>query len=200
MAEAYPLMSDLASGKKNILLTGRPGVGKTTVIAEVLRGLKGVSASGFYTREIRPARVREGFEAITLGGQRAILAHVKSHSRYRVSKYGVELPEFEAAIVPAIEPELTEARVIVIDEIGKMECFSAKFREAVVRALDSDRVVLGTIGLGGDRFIRSLKGRDDVLLVRVTERNREALVERLRRALSEHLSAVGEASQPVPCR
>lgn len=191
-------MNNLGSGKKNILLTGRPGVGKTTVITEVLRGLKGVSASGFYTREIRPGRTREGFEAITLGGRRAILAHVRSRSRYRVSKYGVELEEFEAAIVPAIEPAPTEARVIVIDEIGKMECFSARFREAVVRALDSDKVVLGTIGLGGDKFIRTLKEREDVLLLEVTEQNRDALVKDLKWTLTEHLGTVGEGARLAP--
>jgi len=191
-------MSGQASGKKNILLTGRPGIGKTTVIAEVLRGLKGVSASGFYTREIRPARTREGFEAITLEDKRAVLAHIKSPSQHRVSKYGVELAEFEATIVPAIEPALTEAEVIVIDEIGKMECFSAKFREAVVRALDSDKVVLGTIGLGGDKFIRALKERDDVLLMKVTEGNRDDLVRSLRRALSERLDAMGKANHLRP--
>ncbi len=187
-------MSAIAAGKKNILLTGRPGVGKTTVIAEVLRGLKRVSTSGFYTREIRPARIREGFEAITLEGKRAMLAHVKSASPYRVSKYGVELAEFEAIVVPAIEPALTEAEVIIIDEIGKMECFSAKFREAVVRALDSDKVVLGTIGLGGDKFIQALRERDDVLLIKVTEGIRESLARSLKQALTERLGAMGEAN------
>lgn len=174
---------------KNILLTGRPGVGKTTVIMRALEMMPDIRATGFYTRELRGPKGRAGFEAITLDGRRRILAHVNFKGPHRVSKYGVDVAGFEGEIVPAIDPTLhPEAQLIVIDEVGKMECFSPKFRETVVRALDSGKAVLGTIGVRGGGFIQSLKRRDDVEVIEVTRGNRDRLPERLARALSAHMN------------
>lgn len=159
----------------NLLLTGRPGVGKTTVIKRVLEALK-VPATGFYTREIRGPRGRLGFEAITLDGRRCTLAHVNFKSFYRVSKYGVDVSTFEETIVPSIDPDLhPHAALIVIDEIGKMECFSDRFCKTVIRALDSSKPVLGTITLGGNAFIEGIKRRSDVEIILVTLENRDRL-------------------------
>lgn len=159
----------------NLLLTGKPGIGKTTVIKRVLEALK-VPATGFYTREIRGPQGRLGFEAVTLEGKRCLLAHVDFKSPYRVSKYGVDVSTFEQVIVPSIDPALhPEAALIVIDEIGKMECFSSRFCEAVLRALDSGKPVLGTITMGGGPFIESVKRRPDVEILTVTLTNRENL-------------------------
>lgn len=168
------------------MLTGRPGVGKTTVIMRVLELLPSVRATGFYTRELRGPKGRLGFEAVTLDGGRQTLAHVDFQGPRRVSKYGVDVAGFEEAIVPSIDPVLhPDAQLIVVDEIGKMECFSPKFRETVVRALDSDVPVLGTIGLRGDAFIQSLKRRDDVKVVEVSWSNRDRLPETLVKMLSK---------------
>jgi len=165
--------------KKNLLLTGRPGIGKTTVIMKTLKMLD-VPASGFYTRELRGPRGRLGFEAVTLDGKRQTLAHINFRSRYRVSKYGVDVSGFEEAIVPSIDPPLNpEAELIIIDEIGKMECFSPHFREAVLRALDSNKPVLGTIAIRGDTFIESIKHRNDVEVIEVTASNRNELPYRI---------------------
>jgi nucleoside-triphosphatase len=70
-------------------------------------------------------------------------------------------------------------RLVVIDEIGKMECFSQAFRKAVVRVLDADTAVLATIALRGNRFIEELKSRDDVEVIEITPANRDHLAEQL---------------------
>ena len=159
----------------NLFLTGAPGVGKTTVIMRVLERLA-LKATGFYTRELRGKRGRLGFEAVTLDGERCLLAHVEIKSRYRVSKYGVDVATFEAVIVPSIDPDLhPEAALIVIDEVGKMECFSRRFCETVLKALDSPVPVLGTIAMRGRGFIESVKARPDVEVIAVTRANRDAL-------------------------
>ncbi|RLC83158.1 MAG: AAA family ATPase [Chloroflexi bacterium] len=165
---------------KNLLLTGRPGIGKTTVIMRVLEALD-IEATGFYTREMRGPRGRLGFEAVTLDGRRCTLAHVNFRSPHRVGKYGVDVKTFEETIVPSIDPALhPEAGLIVIDEIGKMECFSPRFREAVLKALDSNKPVLGTIAIRGNPFIEGLKGRPDVEIVKVTYANRDGLPAEIR--------------------
>jgi len=162
----------------NLLLTGRPGVGKTTLVRRVLEELNDVAASGFYTAEIRSAGRRLGFRIITLDGQEAILAHVEIPGKRRVSRYGVDVATFERVALPGLAPG-PHTQLIVIDEIGKMECFSRPFRQAVLRDLEADTAVLATVALRGDRFIEGLKAREDVELVEVTPANREKLVREL---------------------
>ena len=58
-----------------LLLTGRPGVGKTTVVRRVVERLSRPTG-GFYTCELREGGRRTGFEIVTLDGQRATLSHV----------------------------------------------------------------------------------------------------------------------------
>lgn len=166
---------------KNLLLTGRPGVGKTTVIQRVLAMLsRDVRATGFYTQELRGPQGRLGFIAITLAGQQHTLAHVDFRDRHRVSRYGVDVTTFEAHVVPTIDPARhPDASLIVVDEIGKMECFSEVFRETVTRALDSPVPVLATIALKGNTFIQGIRSRKDVELIEVTVSNRDELPARL---------------------
>jgi nucleoside-triphosphatase len=162
----------------NLLLTGPPRVGKTTLVLRVLASLPPV-ACGFITRELRRDGERTGFTVETLAGETGVLAHVDVRTRYRVGRYRVDLAAFEALALPAIDPARASAPLIVIDEIGKMECFSARFRELVVAALESDRAVLATIALHGDRFIEGLKARPDVTLLPVTPHNRDGLADQV---------------------
>jgi len=137
-----------------------------------------VPATGFYTVEMRTGGRRLGFRIVTLDGREAILAHVETRSKHRVSRYGVDVAAFERVALPSMIPDLPTP-LLVIDEIGKMECYSQAFREAIVRALDADTPVLATIALRGDRFIEGLKAREDVDLVEITPANRDDLVKEL---------------------
>jgi nucleoside-triphosphatase len=151
-------------------------VGKTTLVLRVLAGLPSEAACGFVTRELRRDGQRVGFAVETLAGGSCVLAHVDFRSRYRVSRYRVDLFAFETLALPAIDPAQAPAPLIVIDEIGKMECSSARFRELVMAAIESDRGVLATIAVRGDRFIESLKVHPEVTLLSVTKQNRDELV------------------------
>jgi nucleoside-triphosphatase THEP1 len=162
----------------NLLLTGRPGVGKTTLVRRVLEQLPAVPASGFYTVEVRSQGRRVGFRAVTLDGQEALLAHVEIRSQHRVGRYGVDVAAFERIALPGLMPG-PHTRLIVIDEIGKMECFSRAFREAVLRALDAATPVLATVARRGNHFIQGLKAREDVTVIEITPANRDHLVEKL---------------------
>ncbi|MBU4310532.1 AAA family ATPase, partial [bacterium] len=107
----------------NILLTGRPGIGKTSILKEIIDTLK-INAGGFYTKEVREGETRKGFEIITLNGKRGILAHIDCRSPYRVSKYGVNIKDLEEIAAPAIAEALRNKECIIIDEIGRMELYS----------------------------------------------------------------------------
>ncbi len=149
------------------LLTGRPGTGKTSLVRQAVAELKG-KAGGFYTEEIRVQGTRLGFKLITLDGQEAVLAHVDFQSRYRVGKYGVDVDALERVGVPALAEAIRQRDVIVIDEIGRMELFSNRFREVVLEAIQSGKRVLGTIMLKPDPWADDIKRQPQVRLVEVT--------------------------------
>lgn len=76
---------------RNILfLTGRPGIGKTTVRRRIAAFLTGWRLAGFYTQEIRETGQRQEFRVVTFEGVQKIMAHSRIHSPCRVGKYGVD--------------------------------------------------------------------------------------------------------------
>ena len=162
------------------MLTGRPGVGKTTVIRAILARWE-ARAGGFTTEEIREGGRRTGFRLVTLDGAEGILARVNISSPYRVGKYGVDLHDLEEVGVVALNRAVRQPGVllVVVDEIGKMELFSSAFREAVERALDSPKLVLGTVMARSHPWVDAVKARPDVNLVEVTTLNRGTLPEQI---------------------
>ena len=165
--------------KRLVFVTGRPGVGKTSVLLRAVDGLKsrGHRVGGMISREVREGGVRMGFEIIDFStGQRGWLAHVKQLTGPQVSKYRVNLTDLNAIGVSSIVNALTTADVIIVDEIGPMELFSPAFREAVVQALESKKPVLGTIHFRvSDPLIDVIKKRDDAEILEVTYENRRNL-------------------------
>jgi nucleoside-triphosphatase len=157
--------------KRSLLLTGKPGTGKTALIKEALAGTK-VKGGGFYTEEIRTDGIRQGFRIVTLDDQEATLAHVRISSLYQVSKYRVDTDSLNRVGVSALRQALKESDLIVIDEIGKMELLSPQFREAVTLAINSGKKVLGTIMLNPHPFADEIKRHPEVETLLVTRDNR----------------------------
>ena len=170
--------------KKNIFLTGAPSSGKTTIIKKVIKALT-VPATGFYTEEERREGKRVGFVMHTLDGHKGYLAHQDTRSDLHIRRYGVSIENIESIAVPSIIP--VGAQIIMLDEIGKMECFSKVFRHAALKALDSPSIVIGTITLGGDEFITAVKTREDIEIFEVTPDNRDALPQVIVRKIEELL-------------
>jgi nucleoside-triphosphatase len=165
--------------KLNMLITGKPGVGKTTLVERLVEELRGsLRLAGFTTTEVRDtAGERVGFDIVAVGGRRSELARIGFSSPVRVGRYGVNLAAFEALALPELARR--NADLIVVDEIGKMECASGRFRRAVEDALDSAVSVLATLGISQVPFFQAIRERPDVEVVTLTERNRETLVAEL---------------------
>jgi nucleoside-triphosphatase len=164
--------------KRKILLTGRPGCGKTTLIKRVVKELA-LPAGGFYTEEMRERGGRVGFKIITLQGKEAVLAHVDFKTAQRVGKYGLDLSGLETIGVEALRTGMRTRRLVVVDEIGPMELRSRIFRDAVSEALDSGAPILATISARSFPFTNALKRRRDVTVIEVRASNREQLVAEL---------------------
>jgi len=160
----------------NLLITGVPGVGKTTFIIRLSEALKELHPTGFITQEIRESGTRVGFEIIGFDGSRRLLSHVDIRSRYRVGKYGVDIEGFEEYLA-SLDLEGTGKYPVIVDEIGKMECYSPLFRDMITRLLESDRLFIATIAKKGTPFIESVKKRQDIILFEITRENRDLLRE-----------------------
>ncbi len=168
--------------KQVYLLTGRPGTGKTSLIKQAIAGIES-RAGGFYTEEIRSQGVRQGFKLVTLDGRSATLAHIDIHSQYKVSKYGVDIDSLDRVGVSALDKAVQQCDLVVIDEIGKMELFSANFREAVLRVINSGKRLLGTIMLNPHPWADTIKLKPQVNLITVTRANHHQVLEELLRWL-----------------
>ena len=177
--------------QKNILITGLPGIGKTTAIKKLAEELKDLGPEGFYTAEIREGAGRQGFELIGLDGRRGLLCHVGIKSNYRVGRYGVALEDFEK-FLDALMLAGPKTQVVIIDEIGKMECLSRKFRAVVRGVLDSETPVIATVALNGAGFIAEVKNRADIKLLELTAGNRGTLPVEIAGYVREILKASGQ--------
>lgn len=155
--------------KKNILITGLPKSGKSTLLEKILS--KTQYKVGFLTKEILGDEGRLGFEMETSSGDEVILAHVNHKTPYQVSKYFVDIISLESMIPKVIE--FNNDDLLYLDEIGQMQLFSKKFEKLVEKYLNSENISLSTLSqVYRNDFTDSVRSRTDTILVELTENNR----------------------------
>ena len=170
--------------KRVCLITGPPRCGKTTLIRQVVREYSG-TASGFYTEEVREGGERTGFRLVTLDGREAVLSGVGISSPYRVGKYGVDIEALERLGVTALLQPPATCDLAVVDEIGKMEMLSLRFRETVTQLIDGGRRLLGTVLLHHHTWSDVLKARPEVKLIMLSRENFPRVLDEVRLWLKE---------------
>ncbi|UCC45070.1 MAG: 50S ribosome-binding GTPase [Candidatus Zixiibacteriota bacterium] len=158
----------------NILITAYPGVGKTTLIRRLMSDLSDYQPVGFFTQEIREGGVRVGFGLTSHDGRQHTLSHVSISGGPRVGKYGVDIAGFETFLT-GIDFFSPPGRLIMIDEIGKMECLSKQFQRLLPMILDSAHVVIASIALKGTGLISGVKQRSDVTVRELTRSGADKL-------------------------
>ncbi len=163
-----------------ILLTGKPGVGKSTILQKVKEEFDGI-IYGIISRELRDENgIRVGFEAVSKDGRSKVFAHKKDITSEFVvgGKYFVDLKAVDGFVVPEIEKGLKDENCLVfIDEIGRMQAFSEKFLHTVLDLLESKTNILATIVYDPETWSIEFKDHPNVVLVNVNESNRDLLPE-----------------------
>lgn len=160
-------------------LTGLPGSGKTSTLLKLIDMLEGEgkTVGGMITEPITEGGKRTGLQIVNrITGEKGRLAHISIESRYMFGKFGVDLTALESVGVRALEQAASEADIVVIDEVGKLEVESEPFVEAVKDVLDMDKPVLLTLHKKSrNPLLQDIRKRDDVRILEVTPINRNLL-------------------------
>ena len=169
-------MSDQTMGPRNLLLTGASGVGKSTLLREVGGRLNNGKIRGFFSEAMWEGNERKGWRLTTFDGDGGTLAHVDTHSRHKMGRYGVDTVLFDRLVESQLQLD-SEVVVYLVDEIGIIAPWSTKFVSAMDVLLDSSRKVIAIIRAKGDGYVRQVKDRADVEIWEITRENRELMLD-----------------------
>ncbi|MBI5075142.1 MAG: hypothetical protein HZB62_08280 [Nitrospirae bacterium] len=162
----------------NILITGLPGAGKTTLIKRLCIIFKEFNPVGFVTDEVMDEGSVAGFEVNNLYGDNKIFAHTKLKSKVSVGKYKVDIKGFETFLDQTFSRE-KKTGLYFIDEIGRAASESKKFGKIILSLLDAKKPVIASITDKGTGLISDIRKREDVRIFEVTEQNREIRLKEL---------------------
>jgi len=174
-------------------ITGMPSVGKTQALVKIIEFLEenGYKVEGMITEPIIEKKKRVGFYVVDWQTKdKDVFAHVDIDSKEKVGKYGVNVVALEKVGIPAIEKAITdpEIKIIVIDEIGKMEMMSERFCEVVIEAMDSDKPIIVTLHKKSrSPLLQDVRRRDDIRILEVTPVNRNLLPYKIQKIMEEKL-------------
>ncbi len=168
---------------RKIIVTGKPGSGKTTLVKRVAERIPG--ARGFVTEEMREGRRRVGFKIVSSDGSEAVLARAQARPGPREGKYAVDVEAFERIAVPLLRESGEKPGLIYIDEIGKMELLSESFAELVWAVIESCGPLLATMGEVAHPLTERIRRRPDVEIIELKVENRDRLAAELVRRLAE---------------
>lgn len=164
---------------KHLMIVGRPGIGKTTLLKRIARSLRTRRIDGFLTEELREHEQRMGFWLSPLDGRQVLLAHRRMEGGVRVGPYNVNMSVLDDVAVSVIRRGIARALVLLLDELGKMELASEHCRRAIQDAFDRGPSVVATAGVASIPFLDALKRRKDVELIPLSTANRDAVEEEL---------------------
>ncbi len=164
--------------KKNILITGTPGSGKTTLIRKLSEVFKEFNPTGFYTTGILEEGAQTGLLVASLYGDSRILAHVGLKSKYGVGRLRVDVKGFDTMLDNIFSKD-KKTGLYFVDEVGKVECLSRKFCKIIIEILNADKPVIASIPDKGTGIISEIKKRSDVELHEITLENQDLKLKEL---------------------
>jgi nucleoside-triphosphatase len=167
--------------RKNILITGLPKSGKSTLLARIISDIP--KKVGFVTNEVRVDGERRGFEIRTHRGEIAMLASVDFNAPHKVSKYAVDVKGLDA-MIPSVATFAPDD-LLYLDEIGQMELFSENFKNLVLQYLNAPNPCIATISsIYDDEFTRAIKSREDIVLMHISPESRDEKEKLIRKLLA----------------
>ena len=166
----------------NIFITGPPRSGKSTMVSQIIDEL-GLNTEGLKTPDIRKNGERKGFKLVDIKtGEEGILSHVDQQEGPKVSKYRVNMDDLQRFTELSLENISDDCDIVVIDEIGTMELYSDRFKQAVLKRLKDDAPVLAVLHR---HHIDKYEGYGEVL--ELTKSNYDILKIELKKKVKSYL-------------
>lgn len=157
-----------------IAVTGRPGIGKTTLCLKVYEALKSeMKISGFVTMEERERGVRTGFRLLDLVSKRSAQLARAGKGRVMVGKYEVLIENLEKFLR---DLDLS-GELVIIDEVGPMELKSERFVEFVEKLLSREKLLFTIHYRANHPLIEKIRGSFRVYVI--DEKNRDSVAEEI---------------------
>lgn len=157
----------------NIFLTGEKGIGKTTLINKILNHIN-CDIGGYTVKPIIEGNLKHFYiSSIEDISKKALMATGDTTKRKIVTIYEDSLNNFGAELINEC---IKTKDLIILDEIGFIESKCINFKNSVIKALNSNKTVIGVLKEFNGDFIKIIKERDDVILFVVNERNRDELL------------------------
>lgn len=169
----------------NLFLTGRIGVGKSTMLKKALDELN-IPAGGYVTQKIFDSYYIKHIAKSLYDNEEYII--VKSDTR---NKTKIGFPEsFENGMISILDKSLKFRDIVVLDELGCAENNIKSFTSKVFEILDSRKIAFGVLKDEECEFLNSIRNRDDVVIIRITEENRDYILGKIVYILKGFLKSI----------
>ena len=178
--------------KRVLLIPGSPGVGKTTVLFKTtdMLKVKGFTEGGMPSREVCSSRTRVGFEVLDMClGKTGCHAHTNQKHGPQAGKYDVNFADLDDVGTQAVRKSNKECDTAAVDEVGPMELFSEKSRNAAKDAVDSPKPVATIHWRTAVQIEKKIKAKQDAGIVVLAWENRDSLPPAISSKTMEYLAA-----------
>jgi nucleoside-triphosphatase THEP1 len=175
-----------------IYISGCAKSGKTTLVQNILPHL-GEKVCGFYTKEVLENGRRKGFAVITSEGKEKMFASKEIQDVNepmikppvpRVGKYYVNIDILDDMLKDTFAKRHKEC-VYLIDEIGKMELLSDRFRRIIDGLISKNVNLIATIGKIDKKLKRKISAGEDKKTFHLNPANREDIKKKIEEIVKE---------------
>lgn len=180
MAFADHRLQEVRSGRtccKLIVLTGEIGSGKTQVLEKIIHALQkeGIKVGGFYQKRILEKAETIGYDFIEVGTDRQVeFLRKNGNSSHQVGKYKINTEVFPIGQEILIN---STQKVVVVDEIGKMENNGEGWAEAFENLLQhSHSLVIASFRKGFFTELLKRFGQEDAVVFDLDTENPDSII------------------------
>lgn len=158
----------------NIFLTGPVGVGKSTILYNALKELD-VSLGGYITQRVYQKDYMKFIVKSLYDMEQYTIIEIDTNRNLK----RVFTEVFENGLIHILDKSIDHSDLIVLDELGIAENDIEIFTTKVFQLLDSKKIVFGVLKDSDCEFLNQIRNRDDVIIIRITEENRDHILEEI---------------------
>ena len=156
----------------NLFIAGESGIGKSGALAAAAEELFPRRISGIMSPRNVIGGVDQGWSIEGFNGVSGVVASRDILSDRQLGSYGVDMELFDRCVAAESESHV-RSDVVLIDEIGIIGGWSARFVEYVERAIESTIPLVAIVRQKSGELSDRVKQRDDSVLWTVTQQNRD---------------------------